>query len=930
MPILTSCFSADVGGARRSLTSAVRPTGLFLVLFGLTLLRASPSYAQALPRPAAVTWPNSGGTLKATGNSPGAFKGQPVPGTMSTSGALGGDKTALLASANVNFGPYSISLSNTGFSPINFGAITETFTITVRGSAPGQVASSSPLTLVTLGQASQTLTAGLGKTVLGSITVPVVMPSVFMDIEVVAQFSPAPYGRPDSSQFPTTIIYPSIPTDPNARCGRVTPGLLTDTDNCMRGAINPTGLLVPDVLPLSIVYEPPGNCSFSNLKFSASVGSAVSVTQTNSTATNTLWNYSALGGILSDSSNTTQTITTPTSSTSAFSTTTAEAFGTEFGLPDENPGNPWCNAGMPAGDRSSTNGPGLGDQFVFVVQPSILYWDTAGLTTFRLSTQQAPGAVETLAAAYVDQIDPNHPELRPSFMQRMTASQLQSIRGLDPFAATLPTAMPLPPPDDPVATSSGAPLSPLRYIPLARRCIGANSASETHQGTTYDSSTQAAIVNGYQKIASSSGNMAARNNGLVVGAFAGLLTVAGGGGGQAAFSNFGKATSIWDSYILKDTTTTTVTENISTNRSFLNAQTNSYAQTLFLRDQNREVAVDLYYDTFFGSIAFNPVTSCGAPRTGGWDVDWGAPDARWFADVNGDGYSDYCRVAAGLLSCSLGTRGGVMRGTPDWTQSIADLGWPGRRWFVDVNGDGKADFCRAVGNPVGGDQIGCSFSSGGGVSAGFDILSRVSDWGYDDRRWLVDVTGDGRADLCRAVGTVGGAGSYMGCSFSRGTSFSTTFDILSPVSDWGYSDRRFFVDINRDNKADLCRAMGDTAGPNSYLGCSITTESSIGGVTTFSPVSDWGYADRRYMMDVNGDGRADFCRAIGDSYGPNSFMGCLLMGDSAALAGSTQTQLQDWGFADRRWLAKTAGHGEYCRAVGNTVAPGSWLSCQVF
>jgi len=40
------------------------------------------------------------------------------------------------------------------------------------------------------------------------------------------------------------------------------------------------------------------------------------------------------------------------------------------------------------------------------------------------------------------------------------------------------------------------------------------------------------------------------------------------------------------------------------------------------------------------------------------------------------------------------------------------------------------------------------------------------------------------------------------------------------------------------------------------------------------PIADWGYTDRRWMVHANGDGRADFCRAVGDPSGPNSFLPC--------------------------------------------------------
>lgn len=543
-------------------------------------------------------------------NPPGVFKpGQAINPSATTSATLTGDTKTILPGANVTFGPYSISLRNTGISPLNVGPVSHTYTITVLASTPGLVAGSSPLSFVTLGTATKTLTAALGKTATGSITVPVVMSSVFMDVKVVATFSPGPFGRPDSFQFPRVVTYPS------GTCGQVTPGLLSTTDTCMQAAVNPTGLLVPDVMPLSIVYEPSGNCSWSNLTFSSTIGTGLSVGASDSTATNTLWNYSAAGGIFSDSSNTTQTVINAQSSTSTFTSTTSQAFGSSTGLPIQSPGNPNCNSGIPVGDTSATNGPGIGDQFVFVVQPTFLYWDTAGQTSFRLSSQQAPGTVETIGTAYTRQIDPSRPSLAPSFMSRLTPTQLQAIRGLDPFAPVMSGALPAPQSSMPVAAPSGAPLSPDRYIFLGRRCIGAGSGSETSQGTRFDSVAQTNLSNGFQSINSSSGNQATKNISLVVGGFVGLVTLATGGGAKA-FDNFGKASSVFDQYVVHDSTTTTINENITTNRSATTSAITSFAETFFLKDQNRETDVDLYYDSFYGTIAFNELSCCNAPQTG--------------------------------------------------------------------------------------------------------------------------------------------------------------------------------------------------------------------------------------------------------------------------------------------------------------------------
>jgi hypothetical protein len=99
-------------------------------------------------------------------------------------------------------------------------------------------------------------------------------------------------------------------------------------------------------------------------------------------------------------------------------------------------------------------------------------------------------------------------------------------------------------------------------------------------------------------------------------------------------------------------------------------------------------------------------------------------------------------------------------------------------------------------------------------------MSQISDWGHSDRRWMVDFNGDGKADYCRSVGSDSGAGSYLGCSLSTGSGLSGEYTVMSQISDWGYSDRRWMADFNGDGKADYCRSVGSDSGAGSYLNCS--------------------------------------------------------------------------------------------------------------
>jgi hypothetical protein len=295
----------------------------------------------------------------------------------------------------------------------------------------------------------------------------------------------------------------------------------------------------------------------------------------------------------------------------------------------------------------------------------------------------------------------------------------------------------------------------------------------------------------------------------------------------------------------------------------------------------------------------------GDTTIGAWDLDsvMNYCNPHW----NGDG-----NLSATDISAARQVYGPI---SDDW-------GYSDRQWMVDFNGDGKADYCRAVGTSSGGPNsyLRCSLSSGSGFSG--EVFSPIDDWGYSDRRWMADFNGDGKADYCRAVGTSSGAGSYLRCSLSSGSGFSG--DTWPLVDDWGYSGRRWMADFNGDGKADYCRAVGTSSGgANSYLRCSLSSGSGFSS-NTWPLVDDWGHSDRRWMVDFNGDGKADYCRAVGESEGYGSYLRCSLSSGSG-FSSDTWPRISDWANSDRRWMADFNGDlkAEFCRAIANRLACGT-------
>jgi hypothetical protein len=224
------------------------------------------------------------------------------------------------------------------------------------------------------------------------------------------------------------------------------------------------------------------------------------------------------------------------------------------------------------------------------------------------------------------------------------------------------------------------------------------------------------------------------------------------------------------------------------------------------------------------------------------------------ADVNGDGKPDYCRFASStsFLVCDV------------QTDNTFETNWVGTyveptetQFMADVNGDGRADYCRFLAS----NMFSCALLSLEGYRSFVDGNFQTQlDPGYGDMpRRLVDVNGDGRADYCRFVA---GSPKWLSCALSTGTGFGQ-YDFNSNQTreyEAGYLDRPVFMaDVNGDGRADYCRYLGPRE--TMYLSCGLATDTGFGDKDINAVGLDAGQDGwPRDMVDVNGDGRADFCR----------------------------------------------------------------------
>jgi hypothetical protein len=277
---------------------------------------------------------------------------------------------------------------------------------------------------------------------------------------------------------------------------------------------------------------------------------------------------------------------------------------------------------------------------------------------------------------------------------------------------------------------------------------------------------------------------------------------------------------------------------------------------------------------FFASVIACAVTATLSATTGvNWfgqydvnsapNYDPGSDTFRGLADVNGDGKADYCRAVGSApnvyLSCGLSN--GTSFGANDVNSPAGyDFGYAAFRGLADVNGDRKADFCRIVGSAPSNIYLSCGLSTGTTFGNNDYNSPQGYDIGNDTFRGLADVNGDGKADFCRFVGNAPNV--YFSCGLSNGSGFGT-YDVNSaPGIDPGFTFRAM-ADVNGDGKADYCRLVGNA--PSVYLSCALSTGTAFGNYDFNSaPGIDPGYDTFRAMVDVNGDGRADFCRFVGN------------------------------------------------------------------
>lgn len=277
---------------------------------------------------------------------------------------------------------------------------------------------------------------------------------------------------------------------------------------------------------------------------------------------------------------------------------------------------------------------------------------------------------------------------------------------------------------------------------------------------------------------------------------------------------------------------------------------------------------------------------------------------RFFGDVNGDGKADYCRgTDLDVFNCALAQPGEFLDGRfinpPGFAFGHGDK----PRGLYDVNADGAADYCRFVDKDV----LSCAISNGTSTFVE-DSRFRTGEWvagWHDQPRAFIDVNGDHRTDYCRFIGD--GSDFRLSCMLATANGWSGTVESVGGFNA-GYNNKpKFFVDLDSDGKAAYCRFVG-----KDVLQCAQSNGTKfVDKVLESGPNFTVG-GEPRAWVDVNGDGRADYCREVGGK------LSCAISGKAAFNDGGFRSaQSPDWGWSDARVFADVNGDkkADYCRVI---------------
>lgn len=519
---------------------------------------------------------------------------------------------AVFSGRRVRFGPFKVSTSYLSQSPLaGFGT---TFTVRVLARSPQQINPLADLTEIAK-VSTRLIPTGPGATATREFFVDADLPGGLNALAIEASIGDyLPGAGTVFSKF-----------YPDSECKK----RLYGDQKCLQAGINPLGVTM-GLVPLSIVYEPPGQCSHASLSTSETTALAVAIDQSEVKATQTLSDVVIAAGLVKDEhTNTSWEKTNQSRKSSEVTSDTTTTVGTELAgsaAPD-------CRT---APDRRSSRGPGKGDLFVFAANTPLVYWNTGNLSNSRhllpdepLPPNLPPRDQPRPAFAFAHQLTPGSPAL-PDVLEFKSPEDLEAILRLDPFT-TIATGNA----NAPVTTLPHIALDPKRFVSIWVPSIGADIPFKVERSNTdarFSVEATATKRGDHKKMVTEDSNAAFGNTMLQFGTRAGLAAATSGASeallqtesyreqcdaspGSSACDELSSREAITSDIqdavksgsiptFFQDRTETSVEVTLSESNSLARREQSGNVQSFFMRDPNRSLDVEVYYDLLFGTFAF--------------------------------------------------------------------------------------------------------------------------------------------------------------------------------------------------------------------------------------------------------------------------------------------------------------------------------------
>ena len=404
------------------------------------------------------------------------------------------------------------------------------------------------------------------------------LPSVVSAIRITAEVDD------EFSQFPAACgNLPALSSNPEAL-----------DSNCLQAGINPLAVITPRFTPIGIIYEPPGNCSWSRLAQSHAVGVTASFAAENSRSER----FVSDSGFAWDREHIDSTRVTTNAKDSSLDMTVAwtSAFATRYGGPWDSPGREGCNNEENPPPPRQAGGPGHGEVFLLFYNAPTIYWDTGKVRGSTLSPAANPAASPGLLMLSANQIR-NDVGL-PNGLT-FSAEEKQAILALSPFAVS----------DDGSVTYRH---DPKRFVEIGHpRLLGQGIPYEhvfdrRYQVGTGESLTEAAKRELGSKTESDpvvKYTMKALQAGMQKGLEKGAEAL---GGVNPLLGELAKgiAEEVEVPLLYQDQSTTTVNVTLRSSNRIMRTADDHVTQQFFIQDTNKGMSVALLYDVLFGSFLF--------------------------------------------------------------------------------------------------------------------------------------------------------------------------------------------------------------------------------------------------------------------------------------------------------------------------------------